>query len=136
VVRRKDDQVGQVLHELEADKTPRLHVLNKIDLLPAEARNKRHNLADEMYVSARTGEGLEALTARIDQLVEVDPVSRVLLRIPQNEGKVLALVEARARILRRDYHDAIAEFEVEVPESVLREVREFVREGKRGAPKG
>ncbi|HKD90831.1 MAG TPA: GTPase HflX [Terriglobales bacterium] len=135
-MREQDDQVEQVLHELQAEKTPRLHVLNKIDLLPGEALNQRRNSADEMCVSARSGEGLDALIARIDELVQVDPVSHVLLRIPQNEGKILALVEARARILKRDYRDSVAEFEAEVPESVLRDVKGFVREGKRRKLKG
>jgi GTP-binding protein HflX len=126
-MREQDDQVEQVLHELEANKTPRLHVLNKLDLLPAEARSKLRNSADEIYVSARSGEGLEALIAQIDELVQVDPITRVRLRIPQREGKILALLEARSRILSRAYRSGTAVIEAEVPESVLRQVQQFVR---------
>ncbi len=122
-VREQDEQVEQVLHELEADNTPRLRVLNKIDLLNTDERAKLRATADSACVSARTGEGLEALIALIDAMIQVDPVSRVRLRVPQNEGKLLALLEAKARILSRRYKAGSAILEIEAPESVLRQVR-------------
>jgi hypothetical protein len=48
------------------------------------------------------------------------------LRIPQKEGKALAMLEAKARIYSRKYKDGAVELEVEAPESVVRRVREFV----------
>src|ERR1051325_9010772 len=63
-VREQDEQVEQVLHELDAHNAPRLHIMNKIDLLPETERVKLRNSPDAIYVSARTGEGLEALMAR------------------------------------------------------------------------
>ena len=57
-----------------------------------------------------------------------DPISRVHLRVPQKEGKMLALLEARARIYSREYKDGLVEMEVEAPESVVRRVREWVVE--------
>ena len=50
------------------------------------------------------------------------------LRIPQKEGKTLAMLEARARIYSRAYKDGAVEMEVEVPESVARKVKEWVAE--------
>ena len=55
-------------------------------------------------------------------------MSRIHLRIPQKEGKMLALLEARARIYSRKYKDGLVELEVEAPESVVRRVREWVVE--------
>jgi hypothetical protein len=49
----------------------------------------------------------------------------VHLRIPQSEGKLLALLEARARIYSRDYKDGAVELDAEAPESVVRRVRAF-----------
>ena len=63
---------------------------------------------------------------RIDSLIEEDRVSRVRLRVPQREGKTLATLEAKARILSRKYMDGTVELEVEAPESVMRKVREWV----------
>ena len=48
------------------------------------------------------------------------------LRVPQKEGKLLALLEARSRIYSREYKDGLVEMEVEAPESVVRKVKGFV----------
>jgi 50S ribosomal subunit-associated GTPase HflX len=66
------------------------------------------------------------LLARIDAMIEEDSVSRVHLRVPQKEGKTLAMLEARARIYSRTYQDGAVELEVGAPESVVRRVREWV----------
>ena len=53
-------------------------------------------------------------------------MSRVHLRVPQKEGKLLALLEARSRIFSRAYKDGLVEMEAEAPESVVRKVKGFV----------
>ena len=53
---------------------------------------------------------------------------RVRLRVPQEEGKTLALLEARARVLSRQYRDGVVELEARAPESVLRRLKAFVVE--------
>ena len=131
----QDAQVEIVLKELEAEKKPRLRVMNKVDLLDEEvaaslmadaARADSAYKSKTLYVSAVEGTGLDLLLARIDAMIEEDPVSRVHLRVPQKEGKMLALLEARARIYSRAYRDGSVELEAEVPESVVRRVREWV----------
>ena len=127
----QDAQVEIVLKELEVEKKPRLRVMNKIDLLDDEIAQGL--LADSMrpesttvYVSAVEGTGLDRLLTRIDAMIEEDPVSRVRVRIPQKEGKILSMLEAKARIYSRKYKDGAVEMEVEAPESVVRKVREWV----------
>ncbi|HWY20290.1 MAG TPA: GTPase HflX [Candidatus Acidoferrum sp.] len=126
----QDAQVEIVLKELEAEKKPRLRVMNKVDLLDVEVAEALLNDAvldaKTVYVSAAEGSGLNRLLARIDAMIEEDPVSRVHLRVPQKEGKTLAMLEAKARIYSRMYKDGAVEFEVEAPESVVRRVREWV----------
>jgi GTP-binding protein HflX len=127
----QDAQVEIVLKELEAEKKPRLRVMNKVDLLDEEvAKNliadAEHSAAKTLYVSAVEGTGLNRLLERIDAMIEEDPVSRVHLRVPQKEGKMLALLEARARIYGRAYKDGAVELEADAPESVVRRVREWV----------
>ena len=65
---------------------------------------------------------------RIDTLLEEDRPIRVRLRIPQQEGKTLALLQARARIYSRQYRDGLVELEAEAPDSLLRKMREWVVE--------
>ena len=126
----QDAQVEIVLKELEAEKKPRLRVMNKVDLLDVEVAEGLVGGAlldaKTVYVSAAEGTGLDRLLLRIDAMIEEDPVSRVQLRVPQKEGKTLAMLEAKARIYSRTYKDGAVELEVEAPESVVRRAREFV----------
>ncbi|HVR26448.1 MAG TPA: GTPase HflX [Candidatus Polarisedimenticolia bacterium] len=122
----QDAQVEIVLKELEVEKKPRLRVMNKVDLLDVEVAESLRDDAKTVYVSAAEGIGLDRLLRRIDELIDEDRVSRVHLRVPQQEGKTLALLEAKARVYSRTYKDGAVELEVEAPESVVRRVREWV----------
>jgi GTP-binding protein HflX len=127
----QDAQVEIVLKELEAEKKPRLHVMNKLDLLDEEVAQSffADSLREDsstVYVSAVEGTGLERLLQRVDSLIQEDSVSRVHVRVPQKEGKTLAMLEAKARIHSRKYKDGAVELEVEAPASVVRRLREWV----------
>ena len=129
----QDAQVESVLKELEADKKPRLRVMNKIDLLLPK---QRESLRDSdfrdndqsIHVSAAKGIGLSTLLDRVDALLEEDRPSRVRLRIPQKEGKMLAQLQAGARIYSRQYQDGLVVLEAEAPASLLRRMRAWVVE--------
>lgn len=122
----QDAQVESVLKELEADKKPRLRVMNKIDLLLPKQRESLRDDDQTIHVSAAKGIGLGTLLDRVDDLLEEDRPQRVRLRIPQKEGKMLALLEAGARIYSRQYQDGLVVLEAEAPGSVVRRVREWV----------
>jgi GTPase len=124
----QDAQVESVLKELEAEKKPRLHVMNKIDLLPPKQRESLRDDEETIHVSAVKGIGLTTLLDRIDAVLEEDRPNRVRLRIPQKEGKALALLQARARIYSRQYQDGLVELEADAPESLLRRMQEWVVE--------
>jgi GTP-binding protein HflX len=126
----QDAQVEIVLKELEAEKKPRLRVMNKVDLLDAEVAEALVNDAlldaKTVYVSAAEGTGLDKLLRRIDAMIEEDRISRVRLRVPQKEGKALAILEAQTRIYSRKYKDGAVELVADAPESVVRKVREWI----------
>ena len=122
----QDAQVELVLKELEAEKKPRLHVMNKIDLLEPKQREALRDDEHTVHVSAAKGVGITTLLERIDQLLAEDPVSRVRLSVPQKEGKVLAMLAAQSRIYSREYRDGVVELEAEAPASVVRRVQAFV----------
>jgi GTP-binding protein HflX len=124
----QDAQVESVLKELEADKKPRMRVMNKIDLLLPKQRESLRDDEQTIHVSAAKGIGLGALLDRVDALLEEDRPRRVRLRIPQKEGKMLALLEARARIYSRQYQEGLVVLEAEAPASLLRRMREWVVE--------
>ena len=129
----QDAQVESVLKELEADKKPRLKVMNKIDLLlPKQRESLRDSDLDDndqiIHVSAAKGIGLSTLLDRIDSVLEGDRPERVRLHIPQKEGKMLAQLEAGARIYSRQYQDGLVVLDAEAPASLLRRMREWVVE--------
>ncbi len=124
----QDEQVEVVLRELEVAAKPRLRVINKIDLLPAAARDQLRDDSRTVHVSALKATGLGTLLDSIDDTLQEDPLSRVQLRIPQREGKALAMTEAGARIYSRNYKDGLVEMDLQAPESLLRKLRRFVVE--------
>jgi len=124
----QDAQVESVLKELEADKKPRMRVMNKIDLLPPKQRESLRDDDQTIHVSATKGIGLSTLLDRVDAVLEGDRPERVRLRIPQKEGKALAQLQAGARIYSRQYQDGLVVLEAEAPASLLRRMREWVVE--------
>ena len=123
----QQEQVEEVLRELESQDKPRIYVMNKVDLLPDKKRESLRDSDSVVHVSAAKGIGLDKLLALIDAKIDADPVQRVLLRVPQSEGKALALLDAKANILSREYREGYVELEVQAAESVLRRVKSFVQ---------
>lgn len=119
-------QVEDVLGELEAQDKPQIHVMNKIDLLPESKRHALLNTAKVVHVSAARGIGMDALLAAIDEAITEDPVRMAKLRIPQSDGKALALLESKAQIVKRHYRGENVHLEVQAPESVLRRLKKYV----------
>ncbi|MBZ5523965.1 MAG: GTPase HflX [Acidobacteriia bacterium] len=126
VSHEQQKQVEQVLEELEVKDTPAIRVMNKIDLLPEPQRRALVNGPAVAYVSAARKLGLEELLSIVDARLEVDAIQRMKIRVPQNEGKLLAQIEARARIVKRAYRDSAVQMEVDAPESLARVLERFV----------
>lgn len=65
------EAVEQVLRELDLAAKPRLTVLNKRDLIPDPARlqSLQRAFAPAVAISAATGQGMEELTSRLEQLL-------------------------------------------------------------------
>jgi GTP-binding protein HflX len=122
----QDAQVESVLKELEAEKKPRLHVMNKVDILPPKQRESLRDDEQTVHVSAVKGIGLGTLLDRVDELLEGDRPTRVRLHIPQKEGKALAQLQARARIYSRTYRDGLVELEADAPDSLLRRMKAWI----------
>jgi 50S ribosomal subunit-associated GTPase HflX len=101
--------------------------MNKIDLLPAARRDALRDDARTVHVSAVKGTGISTLLDRIDHTLQDDPLTRVKLRVPQREGKALAVLEGQTRIFSREYRDGYVEIDAQIPASVLRKVKPFVQ---------
>ena len=89
-LRETIDAVHAVLAEIGADDVPIELVVNKVDLLdPLARRRLSHAFPRALQVSADTGEGLDALKARIAELFS-DRFEDVRLLVPYEDGRVLA----------------------------------------------
>jgi GTP-binding protein HflX len=121
-------QVEKVLGELEVLGKPRIEVLNKIDLLGEHERDGllgRSGSSGEVAVSARTGEGMDALLKAIDRALHSDPVIEAELRVPQQEGGVLAAIEAGMVVHSREYDGNLVRLAVSGPASLIGRLRQY-----------
>jgi GTPase len=121
-------QVEKVLAELDSLNKPRIEVLNKIDLLDDHERDgllTRTRAGFEVAVSAKTGEGIDALLAAIDRTLHSDPVVEVELRIPQHDGAALAAIEAGMVVHRRAYEGNLVRLAVSGPASLVGRLRKY-----------
>jgi GTP-binding protein HflX len=121
-------QVERVLNELECLTKPRVEVLNKIDLLGEHERDgllERSRTGGEVAVSARTGEGMDALLTAIDRALHSDPVIDATLRVPQQEGAALAAIEAGMVVHSREYEGNLVRLTVSGPASLVGRLRKY-----------
>ncbi|MGH3133228.1 MAG: GTPase HflX [Gaiellaceae bacterium] len=82
--------VQAVLTEIGVDDVPVELVLNKVDLLdPLARRRLAHAFPRALQISAETGEGLDALRARVAELFS-DRFEDVRLLVPYEDGRRLA----------------------------------------------
>ena len=121
--------VEKVLGELDSLAKPRLEVLNKIDLLDAHQRDglrTRQSVSSvEVPVSAFSGEGLDNLLLAIDAALHTDPLVDAVLRVPQQEGGVLATIEAGMVVHSRTYDGDLVELAVTGPTSLVGRLRQY-----------
>jgi GTPase len=113
------EAVDSLLGELELGNQPTIVALNKVDRLEADAAlGALVDRFDAVAVSARTGEGMDALIDRIERALRPG-VERVKLRIPYRDGTAIAHCYERGRVLSRsDDVDGI-ELEVELPRRLV-----------------
>jgi GTP-binding protein HflX len=126
-------EVDRVLAELNVGDKPQIQVLNKSDLLPPLERNGLASREDVVVVSGKTGEGVAALLARMDQALAADPLVTQAMCVPQSEGAVLAALGAGARIAERSFAGSQVALVVEGPASLLGRYRRFWQEDGRPA---
>lgn len=98
--------VRDVIAEVDAQGIPELVVFNKSDLIDDTQRLVLHGLApDAVFVSARTGEGIDELKRRIDAALPV-PDREVTAVVPYDRGDLVAELHERNRVLSTDYMDS------------------------------
>src|SRR5690606_41730482 len=91
--------VRDVLGEAGAREVPELIVFNKADLIDADRRILLRGLEpDSVFVSARTGEGVEELLEEIGRRLPLPDVELDVL-IPYDRSALVTLAHDRGRVL-------------------------------------
>lgn len=97
--------VRDVIAEVDALGIPEIVAFNKADLIDDTQRLVLHGLApDAVFVSARTGEGIDELKRRIDAALPV-PDREVTVVVPYERGDLVAELHERNRVLGVDYEE-------------------------------
>jgi GTP-binding protein HflX len=106
------ETVRKVLDEIGATVQPRLLLLNKVDRLPqtwSPADGPDNRLAEwlerepeALPISARTGDGLDALTTRVHDMLRGDS-RRCVITVPASDSRTVDFVEKRLSVTEREW---------------------------------
>ncbi len=116
--------VEQLIQELGAGKTPRIDVFNKCDLYTGDIVPHGPEIVS---VSARTGQGMDALLSMIGDRLDAG-AHRVVLRLPYDQGGLLDLLHRQAKVEQVEYGEAIEVTAVCTPVQLGR-LKEYIVSG-------
>lgn len=122
--------VRDVIGDLGARDIPELVVFNKSDLIDDSAKLVLRGLEPRaVFVSARTGEGIEDLLAQISDLIP-RPDIEVELLVPYDRGDVISSLHEIGTVISKDYQEAGTHVVALVTSQQLSAVDEFQTERK------
>lgn len=118
--------VRDVIGELGARDIPEIVAFNKSDLADDEQRLLIRGLEPTgVFVSARTGEGIPELLARIAEVLPA-PEIEVTLLVPYDRGEVISRLHVQGRVLSTDYREDGTLVKALVHPARVSELNEFV----------
>ena len=113
--------VDELIEELGAQQIPCLRVYNKSDLYFGDIRPHGE---DSVNISAKTGEGIDELLARIDKLLDKG-TRRVTIHLPYDKGGLLDMLYREAKVESVEYGETIDVAAVCVPR-VIGQVKDYI----------
>lgn len=117
--------ISDVVADHGAEAPPELVVVNKIDAAGDLMLAKlRHELPGAVFVSARTGEGIEALRRRMAELA-VPTDTAVDVVIPYDRGDLVARVHSDGRVQQAEHQADGTRIRARVPVALAAALREF-----------
>ena len=113
--------VDQLIHDLGAEGIPCIRVYNKSDLFYGDIRPHGE---DSVNISAKTGEGVDELLARIDKLLDKG-TRRVTIHLPYDKGGLLDMLYREAKVESVEYGETIDIVATCVPR-VIGQVKDYI----------
>ncbi len=118
--------VRDVLGEAGAREVPELIVFSKADLIDPERRVLLRGLEpDSVFVSARTGEGVDELMDEIARRLPVPDVELDIV-IPYDRGDLVSLAHDRGHVLETSYEEGGTRMRVQASEAVAHQLESAV----------
>jgi GTP-binding protein HflX len=112
------ETVRKVISEVEAHNVPELIVFNKVDLVDqATIVSLRGGNPNSVFVSSRTGEGIEQLQAKIAELLPRPNVA-VKVLVPYNRGDLVSRMHLNSEINEIEYREEGTYIEARVREDL------------------
>ena len=102
--RERAERVNEVLAGIDAGHLPQIEIMNKVDRRAGPAPGAERDdtgAVRRVWLSARTGEGIEALSAALGERFETTGPSREL-RLPPGSGRMRARLYETGAVLGSD----------------------------------
>ena len=118
--------VRAVISEVGASDIPEIVVFNKVDIVDSGMVLQLRGVeSDALFVSAYTGEGIQALLARIDDVLP-KPSTKLSVTIPFDRGELVARLHNEAIIESTHYDETGTSLDVVVDYQLAATLEEFV----------
>jgi GTP-binding protein HflX len=120
--------VIDTLKEINANRIPVINVLNKIDLLDGgqQANESLHGFHDAVAISAISGDGLNLLLERIDDVLYRTYVS-VSIKLPYAQGQLISLFHENGQVDQIKYGEKGVELKGRLPIRLLARYQEYIK---------
>jgi len=121
--------VRDVIGEVGARDLPEIVAFNKADLIDDDRRLLLRGLEpDGIFVSARTGEGIDELLAKISDTLPQWDVELDLL-VPYDRGEIIALAHQKARVLDTEYEEDGTRIKLVATDRIARTIQSALLDG-------
>ena len=118
--------VHQTLVEIEADQSPMLTVLNKIDRLghPEMARQVLHEYSNAVAISALTSEGVADLLGKVNEQL-FESLLPIAVNLPYQEGALIAQFHELGQVDKIEHTQSGVKIHGRIPGRLLAYYRSF-----------
>ncbi len=114
-----------MLGEIGSADKPTIQVLNKSDLVDSDQLDMlRLEFPEAVGVSARTGEGLDALRDRVREITTLN-FARVAVSLPPDRYDLAALIHRTGHVVHEDYEGNKIRIDADVPERTRQKLARF-----------
>ena len=114
--------VDDLIAEIGAGNTARLEAFNKCDLYTSDVRLRGENIIE---ISAKTGQGIDELLIKIEQMLSSDK-RKVTLHLPYNKAGLVETLHREGVVTETRYLEDYIELEATVNPALYGKVKEYI----------